>query len=192
MLTDAQCRNATCPPEKARLRLYDSGGLYLEVSPNGAKRWFWKFRKGTSDSRLALGRYPEIGLTAARKKRDAAKMQKADGIDPVQARKVEKLRERVAGDNTLETTGREWLELHRLEWSASHYVRERRNLEKDLFPYLGARDIGKIEPIELLAAIKRVEERGVSDVPHRVLMTAGGVWPMSWPKIQGRHSPAMG
>jgi hypothetical protein len=38
--------------------------------------------------------------------------------------------------------------------------RERRNLEKDLFPYLGARSIGQITPIELLAAIRRVEERG--------------------------------
>ena len=77
---------------------------------------------------------------------------------------------------TLEATAREWLELHRLEWSDTHYVREKRNLEKDLFPFLGARDIGKIEPIELLAAIKRVEDRGVSDVPHRVLLTARGVW----------------
>lgn len=176
MLTDAQCRNATCPPDKKRARLTDAGGLYLEVSPAGSKRWFQKIYRDGKETRLALGSYPEVGLTAARKKRDATKLQRAEGIDPVQARKVEKLRERVAGDNTLETTGREWLELHRLEWSDSHYVRERRNLEKDLFPYLGARDIGKIEPIELLAAIRRVEERGVSDVPHRVLMTAGGVW----------------
>lgn len=125
---------------------------------------------------MALGSYPAVGLTAARKKRDAAKLQKADGVDPVQARMVEKLRGRVGGDSTLEATGREWLELHRLEWSDTHFVRERRNLEKDLFPYLGRRDIGSIEPIELLAAVRRVEDRGVSDVPHRVLLTARGVW----------------
>lgn len=176
MLTDAQCKNAVCPPGKPRARLADSGGLYLEVSPAGSKRWFFKYRNAGKEYRLALGSYPTVSLTAARKKRDAAKLQKAEGIDPIQARKVESLRERVAGDNTFEATAREWLELHRLEWSETHYVRERRNLEKDLFPYLGARDIGKIEPIELLAAIKRVEERGVSDVPHRVLLTARGVW----------------
>jgi len=176
MLTDAQCRNATCPPDKKRARLTDAGGLYLEISPAGSKRWFLKIYRDGKETRLALGSYPAVGLTAARKKRDAAKLQKSEGTDPVQARKVDKLRERVAGDNTLEATGRQWLELHRLEWSDTHYVRERRNLEKDLFPYLGARDIGKIEPIELLAAIKRVEERGVSDVPHRVLLTARGVW----------------
>ena len=54
MLTDAECRNAVCEPDKKRERMTDSGGLYLEVAPNGSKRWFWKFRKGKSDSRLAL------------------------------------------------------------------------------------------------------------------------------------------
>ncbi len=42
MLTDAQCRNAICSPDKKRARFTDAGGLYLEVSPAGSKRWFWK------------------------------------------------------------------------------------------------------------------------------------------------------
>ena len=44
ILTDTDFRRATCPPGKQRHRLTDSGGLYLEVSPGGSKRWFWKFR----------------------------------------------------------------------------------------------------------------------------------------------------
>lgn len=44
MLTDADCRNSTCPEGKPRLRLSDAGGLYLEVTPNGARRWFVKYR----------------------------------------------------------------------------------------------------------------------------------------------------
>jgi len=92
MLTDAQCRNAVCPTDKKRLRLSDSGGLYLEVSPSGSKRWFWKFRKANSDSRLALGSYPAVSLVAARRARDAARLQRAEGTDPAQARKLEKLK----------------------------------------------------------------------------------------------------
>ncbi|MFT6591531.1 MAG: hypothetical protein ACJA2P_002388, partial [Rhodoferax sp.] len=42
MLTDAEIRNATCPADKKRYRLTCSSGLYLEVSPAGSKRWFWK------------------------------------------------------------------------------------------------------------------------------------------------------
>ena len=53
MLTDAHCRNATCPPEKKRERLSDAGGLYLEVSPKGSKRWFWKYHFAGLEKRLA-------------------------------------------------------------------------------------------------------------------------------------------
>lgn len=61
-------------------------------------------------------------------------------------------------------------------WSIHYAIREKRNLEKDLFPFLGARHIGEIEAIELLATVRRVEERGALDVAHRVLTTAGQVW----------------
>lgn len=179
MLTDPQCKNAVCPPEKVRLRLSDKEGMYLEVSPTGSKRWFWKYRAGGKEYRLALGSYPGVPLAEARRKRKAAADQKAGGIDPIQARKAAKLSDVLVGGLTLEAVGRDWLELHRLEWSETHYVREKRNLEKDLFPYMGERKIETIRPIELLAAIKRVEERGVSDVPHRVLLTARGVWQLA-------------
>lgn len=176
MLTDAECRNATCPPDKKRARLTDEKGLYLEVSPAGSKRWFLKLYIGGKETRLALGSYPKVGLSAARRARDAARLQKAEGIDPIQARKVEKIRSMAGGDATLNAAAREWLELHRPEWSEAHYIRERRNLEKDLLPYLGARNIGEIDPLELLSTIRRVSERGVTDVPNRVLLTAHGVW----------------
>lgn len=58
MLTDRECKNATCPPDKARARFFDAGGLYLEVSTAGSKRWFLKYRKDGKEMRLALGSYP--------------------------------------------------------------------------------------------------------------------------------------
>src|SRR5262249_54408820 len=73
MLTDADCRNASCPSELKRRRLTDGGGLYLEVSPAGSKRWFWKFYPDGKESRLALGSYPSVTLKAARAARDEAR-----------------------------------------------------------------------------------------------------------------------
>ena len=55
MLTDPDCKNAACSPGAKRERLADSGGLYLEVSPAGSKRWFWKYRKDGKEGRMALG-----------------------------------------------------------------------------------------------------------------------------------------
>jgi integrase len=176
MLTDAHCRNATCPPDKKRERLSDSGGLYLEVSPSGSKRWFWKYRIGGLEKRLALGSYPTVGLTAARKARDLAKKGKADGSDPAQVRKVEKIKASTPTGNTFKAAALEWFDLKRESWSDHYAIRERRNLEKDLFPFLGNRNIAEILPIELLAVIRQVEERGALDVSHRVLTTAGQVW----------------
>lgn len=176
MLTDAQCRNATCPPERKQARFPDSGGMYLQVSPAGSKRWFWKYRIAGAEKQLALGSYPDVTLTAARKARDAAKLEKSEGRDPVQVRKIEKLKSLTPAGNTFKATALEWYALKLDGWSSHYAIREKRNLEKDLFPYFATRHIGDIEAIELLAAIRQVEERGALDVAHRVLTTAGQVW----------------
>lgn len=176
MLTDAECRNATCPEGKARFRLTDANGLYLEISPAGSKRWFWKTYSDGKESRVALGGYPAVSLTAVRKARDAAKLIKSEGRDPVQVRKLAKLKSATPAASTLKATALEWYALKLDSWSGHYAIREKRNLEKDLFPFLGNRNIADIEAIELLATIRRVEDRGALDVAHRVLTTAGQVW----------------
>ncbi|MBW8470854.1 MAG: integrase arm-type DNA-binding domain-containing protein [Thiobacillus sp.] len=176
MLTDAQCRNATCSEGKKRERYTDSAGLYLEVSPKGGKRWFWKMYKAGKESRMALGHYPAISLTAARKARDAARLKKGEGVDPVQARKLDRLRQAMSEGESFEQVSRDWYSKKSPLWSGHHQVRELRNLEKDLFPWLGKRRIADIEPVELLQALRKVEARGSLDVAHRVLTTARGVF----------------
>ena len=87
MLTDKHCRNAVCPPEKKRARFTDSGGLYLEASLSGSKRWFWKTYTDGKEGRMALGSYPAVGLADARKARDVAKAQiaKAEAAEKAKA-----------------------------------------------------------------------------------------------------------
>lgn len=176
MLTDPDCKNATCPADRKRARLTDAGGLYLEISPTGSKRWFLKLYGNGKETRLALGSYPAVSLKAARLARDTTKVQKAGGIDPVQARKVEKLKSILPGADTFGATAREWIDLQRPRWSEAHHTRELRNLNKDLIPYLGARLVRDIEPIELLAVVRRVEQRGALVAASRVLSTARGVF----------------
>ena len=176
MLTDAQCRNATCPPDRKQARFSDSGGMYLQVSPNGSKRWFLKYRIEGKEKQLALGSYPAVTLTAARKARDAAKVQKANGIDPIHAKQAAKLASSVSIGDTFGEVAAEWLKHHQPAWSEHHYIREHRNITKDLNPYIGKRAINQITPIELLALIRKVEDRGAVNVAHRVHSTAHGVW----------------
>jgi hypothetical protein len=58
VLTNAHCKNATCPPDKKRARLANGEGLYLETSPAGSKRWFAKIYRDGKETRLALLKNP--------------------------------------------------------------------------------------------------------------------------------------
>ena len=176
MLTDAHCKNARCSPALKRERLSDSGGLYLEVSPTGSKRWFWKYRINGKEGRMALGSYPSVGLTAARKARDAAKLQKAEGVDPVKARKVERLKASNPAGDTFKVVALAWYERQKGQWSDGHAERSLRQFERDLFPWLGERRLADIEPVELLATLRKVEERGAVETADRGLMLARQVW----------------
>jgi len=60
-LTDTEVRKAK-PSDKPQ-RLFDGGGLYLEVSPAGGKLWRFKYRFGGKEKRQALGKYPEVTAT---------------------------------------------------------------------------------------------------------------------------------
>ncbi len=176
MLTDLQCKNAICAPDKKRERLYDSGGLYLQVEPNGSKRWFLKYRIAGKEKQLALGSYPAVGLVAARKSREDAKEHKSAGRDPVLVRKVEKLKASVSPDEKFKAVAEEWYKKQAPQWSDSHAKRTLSQLTNDLFPHLGARRMSDIEPVELLATVRKVEERGAYETAERCLMTASQIW----------------
>jgi integrase len=176
MLTDAQCKNAVCPADKKQARFADSGGMYLQVSPTGSKRWFLKYRIDGKEKQLALGSYPAVTLSEARKARDAAKLKKSEGVDPVQARKLEKLKNTRSTGDTFKAIALEWYAKQAPQWSESHAGRMLRQLERDLFPWIGERPIAEIHAMELLAALHKVEERGALETADRALMLARQVW----------------
>ncbi len=176
MLTDADCKNAVCPPDKKQARFADSGGMYLQVSPAGSKRWFLKYRVSGKEKQLALGSYPDVSLKSARLARDAAKLQKSTGSDPIQARKLEKLKATRTTGDSFKAVALEWYGKQAPQWSDSHADRMLRQLERDLFPWIGERPIVDIGPMELLAALQKIEERGALETADRALMLARQIW----------------
>ncbi|WP_237218970.1 tyrosine-type recombinase/integrase [Rhodoferax aquaticus] len=148
----------------------------MEVSPNGSKRWFWKYRKDGKEGRLALGSYPDVGPKEARRARDQAKAQKSDGVDPVAARKVEKLKAAIPSGTTFKAVAAEWYTKQAPHWSPSHATRSLRQLERDLYPWIGERPMEDVHALELLAVLKKVEERGAFETADRVLMLCRQVW----------------
>jgi len=93
--------NGFKPSDKIQSK-FDSGGLYLEIRPNGAKYWRVKYRFSGKENRLSLDVYPKVTLAQARKKRNELKDQLATGTDPSQSRKLAKLTKYQAATTTFE------------------------------------------------------------------------------------------
>ena len=171
-LTDTSIRSIKA---KGRaFKLFDSLGLYLEVSPAGGRWWRWKYRFGGKEKRISFGVYPDVSLKAAREKRDAARQQLAAGIDPGEARKAQKLAQ--AGAESFEAIAREWHAKFSPGWVASHGDRILRRLEQDVFPWLGKRPIAEIKAPELLTMLRRIESRGALETTHRAMQNCGQVF----------------
>ncbi len=173
-LTDTAIRNAK--PSEKPIRLFDGGGLYIEVSPSGGKWWRLKYRFAGKEKRLSLGVYPEIGLKEARERRDATKRLLADGIDPSVERRVQKVATVERAANSFEIVAREWHTKFSPDWAESNAKKVLARLENDVFPWLAGRLIAEVKAPELLGVARRVESRGALDTAHRVLQTCGQVF----------------
>ncbi len=166
-LTDLQARNAK--PKEKEYKLSDGGGLYLLVTPTGGKLWRLKYRFGGLEKKIALGAFPEVGLSDARQKREDAREQIAQGVDPGAARK-QKAMAHILEQSTFESVAREWHKKFLSRWSEGHAVTILTRLERDIFPHIGYRPIGEITAPEMAAALRRVEARSI-ETAHRLRNT---------------------
>jgi integrase len=173
-LTQTQIEKAK--PGPAAHRLWDSQGLYLEVSPSGGKWWRLKYRIARKEKRLSLGTFPDVSLKNARKRRDAARELIADGIDPSKQRKAEKRDAKGREANTFDAVAREWYAKQARAWVPTHAADVIRRLESNLFPEIGATPIAELTAPALLAALRKIEHRGAHDLAHRVLQVSGQVF----------------
>ncbi len=163
-------------PKGKVFRVSDEKGMYIEVHPNGSKYWRLKYRFQGKEKRLAFGVYPDVTLSQARVKREEAKALLAEGVDPGHQKKLEKLAGTTAARNTFEVVTREWFDKFSPKWSPRYAQKMISRLEKDVFPWLGNRSIGEIEPPELFDVVKRIEDRGANETAHRVLQNCGQIF----------------
>lgn len=174
MLNDIAVKNAI--PREKIFRIFDEKGLYIEISPKGGKYWRFKYRYIGKEKRVAFGVYPEVSLKEAREKRDKARKQLADGLDPAQERKLEKLQRNINSENNFESIAREWHAKQTERWTERHAHYVLRRLEADIFTEIGIRPISEITAPELLHTIQKIEKRGATDIAKRALQTCGQIF----------------
>ena len=199
-LTDAKIRSAK--PADKPIRLFDDGGLYLEVSPSGGKWWRFKYRFAGKEKRLSLGVYPAVPLAGgkdkatglriegARDKRDNARRLMGQGIDPGEYRKAAKAATEARVANSFETVAREWYAKNSPAWAKSHGERILRRLERDVFPWIGGRPVAEVAAPELLSVLRRIEERGAIETAHRALSNCGAVFRYAVATARAERDPS--
>lgn len=153
-------------------KLFDGNGLFLHVQAGG-RYWRLKYRFGGAEKLLALGVYPHVSLAAARVRRDEARAQLADGINPTAQRRAMK---DSFGKDTFEAVAREWLENQTKVLAAGTLRLTRRRFETWAFPIIGAQPMRALEPPELLRLLRRIEAKGKHETASRVRQRIGQVF----------------
>jgi len=184
-------------------KVSDGGGLLLDARPTGAGWWRMRYWRDGKEGMLSLGTYPEVSLRDARQRREEMRKLIANGGDPSIERKQEKAERAIQAEverlgaegkpmpGTFEAVAREWLTtVHEALVSAGHAKRTCTRLEKDVFPWLGKRPIGEIEPPELLQCLRRVEARGAIETTHRIKDACGQVFRFGIAKGECQRNPA--
>jgi len=173
MLTNVAIKQAKFQDKPYKLS--DSGGLYLLITAAG-KYWRMNYRFAGKQKTLAIGVYPSVFLTDARKKRDEAKSQLANGIDPGLTKALKKQSNIQSSENTFEVVALEWHLRNSSSWTESTASNIKRYLEIDLFPWLGKRPIKDINAQDLLSVLRRIESRGAHSKAHRCREYAGRIF----------------
>ena len=159
-LSDTRIRNQK-PTEKP-CKLTDSGGLYLEVKPTGAKLWRYRYRIAGKENVFALGDYPGMKLAEARQAREDARKLVKQGIHPAHQRKADRIQREHEGANTFEAIAREWLDHNAERWTLRTKRQRQRMLERDVFPRIGSLPMRQVTPALVLDTLKRIDTRAPS------------------------------
>lgn len=139
-------------------RYPDGGGLYLQITPTGARSWIFRYRAAGRERQMGLGPLEFVSLAEAREKARAARLQRYNGEDPlgahigrrpkvVSAPKGVTFREAMTA--YIETNKAAWRnEKHIQQWSST--------LETYAVPHFGAKVLADIETADVLKALKPI------------------------------------
>lgn len=160
-------------PKNKLYKLHDSGGLFLAVTPTGAKYWRFKYRFNGKEKLLSLKPYPEMSIKEARAARDKCRAQIAEGIDPG----LEKRAKKKTGI-TFSAVAYEWhtTQLESGKWEPGTAANVWRLLDANILPFIADLLVISVREHHLIAAIKKMEARGCRYNNKRVMQYVNKVF----------------
>lgn len=167
----------------------DERGLFLLLQPSGGKLWRFKYRFNGKEKKLGLGRYPDVSLKEARRRRDEARQTLAMGIDPGEEKKDRARETALSAANTFEAVALEYLDKMSREGREAVTINKSRWLLSLLTPAVGARPISEITPAELLKGLLAIEAKGHYETARRMRSLAGRVFRYGVATSRGTSDP---
>ncbi|WP_275272971.1 tyrosine-type recombinase/integrase [Klebsiella pneumoniae] len=187
-LNDMQIRRAK--PEAKAYTLGDGQGLSLLIEPNGSKSWRFRYRYAGKPKMISLGVYPTITLADARSRRDDARKLVAEGKNPSEVRKEQKIALQTESESAFEKIATEWHQMKSAKWSAGYASDIMEAFQNDIFPYVGTRPIGEIKPLELLNVLRKIEKREALEKMRKVRQRCSEVFRYAIATGRAEFNPA--
>jgi integrase len=155
-------------PQDKPYTVADGGGLCLVVSPSGGKLWRWRYRYNGKAQTYSLGKWPQVTLEEARKRRDEARMALATGKHPTREKKAQKLRQVAEGENTFERVARTFLAQKGKKLNAKYAKQTLARMEQHVFPMLGKLPIAEITIPDVVRVMEKMGEGGTVETAKRM------------------------
>ena len=172
------------------IKLFDTNGLFLLIQPSGGKLWRLKYRHAGKEKKLSIGRYPEVGLKEARRRRDQAREVLATGFDPAEQKRLLKEAEAKSAATTFGIIGEEYLTKAALEGRERVTIKKSRWLMSLMTPALGHRPIADIKACELLTVLKKVEAKRHLETARRMRSLAGRIFRHAIATARAENDPS--
>ena len=142
----------------------DGGNLYLSVSRSGSKSWSFFYKTGGRMREMGLGSFTAISLAEAREKAQAARRDLANGIDPLERKKSERLK---PASKTFGEVAEDYIEAHKSDWKNDKHQEQWRSSLKQHAASLWKLPVNEIDTAQVVAALDPIW-LSISETARRV------------------------
>lgn len=170
--------DAAKPIEKM-YKIFDGGGLYLEVPVKQSKRWRIKYKFDGKEKTLSLGTYSNVSLKSARIKREKIKQLLDEGIDPSQQRKEKKeqvIQAQEESKNTFERSATLYIEHLRPDRQEKYWNSVESAFKRLINPIIGDKNINDVKAKDIIDVLNHIQNRGTIETAHRLFTQISSVF----------------
>ena len=152
-------------PKDKLYKLFDGGGLYLQINPSGYKCWKYDYRIGAARGTYTVGQYPDYSLKSAREAHREAREYVVKGISPKKIKEQQKIYIEL-NEKKFSHYAYIWLDKQNMAESTFGDLKQR--IEKNLIPYLDKKKVNEFSTADLLNIMLRMSNRGAKETAQRM------------------------